>query len=393
MTTETTSTVLTFDNAMHTNGLSWSRRAAYRIAVGSFESTYNNSISIVQRDMTTNELLQVGVVEHYYPPTKLQFCPAAPSAGVDDGQSRDQLVTSGDYLRLWNLTDTTPQALDDSEGSAVGSHPDQSRNAEESAAPSEGEGGQQPPSSVPQSTIKKSKDKAVERKLVHTFKHSPKPGVSEDFCAPVTSFDWSADDPRLVAACSIDTTVSIWDVTAQEVTIHLIAHDKEVFDVAFQSRCTNIFATCSADGSVRVFDTRRLEHCTVVYENPSAKPMLRIAWNQVDSYYLAAISAESNDVVIFDVRYPAVSAGFLRGPHTAPLNSFAWAPHSSSALCTAGEDKKAIIWDAHDAARNEASSSLMYEAPGPINAVAWNPNPEHDWIAITFGKCVQMLHV
>jgi len=37
---------------------------------------------------------------------------------------------------------------------------------------------------------------------------------------------------------------------------HLIAYDKEVFDVAFVAGSEHIFASCGADGSVRMFDLR-----------------------------------------------------------------------------------------------------------------------------------------
>ena len=39
-----------------------------------------------------------------------------------------------------------------------------------------------------------------------------------DFCAPLTSFDWNVEDPRLIATSSIDTTCSIWDISAEKVS-------------------------------------------------------------------------------------------------------------------------------------------------------------------------------
>jgi WD40 repeat protein len=50
----------------------------------------------------------------------------------------------------------------------------------------------------------------------------------------------------------------------------LIAHDKEVFDVRFCANSTDVFVSCGADGSVRMFDLRSLEHSTIIYE-PTAK--------------------------------------------------------------------------------------------------------------------------
>ncbi len=38
--------------------------------------------------------------------------------------------------------------------------------------------------------------------------------------------------------------------------MQLIAHDKEVFDVAFATRGKDVFGSVGADGSVRIFDKR-----------------------------------------------------------------------------------------------------------------------------------------
>jgi len=38
-----------------------------------------------------------------------------------------------------------------------------------------------------------------------------------EYCAPITSFDWNVDDPNLLATSSIDTTCTIWDLNARKV--------------------------------------------------------------------------------------------------------------------------------------------------------------------------------
>lgn len=59
----------------------------------------------------------------------------------------------------------------------------------------------------------------------------------------------------------------------------LIAHDKEVYDIAWGG--SGVFASVSADGSVRVFDLRDKEHSTIIYETDKPdQPLLRLAWNK-----------------------------------------------------------------------------------------------------------------
>jgi len=83
--------------------------------------------------------------------------------------------------------------------------------------------------------------------------------LNSDSCAPLTSFDWNVTDPHMVGTCSIDTTCTIWDIETLQTKRQLIAHDKEVYDMSF-ARGKDVFGTVGADGSVRMFDLRSLEH-------------------------------------------------------------------------------------------------------------------------------------
>ncbi|KAH0969634.1 hypothetical protein GBA52_028560 [Prunus armeniaca] len=88
---------------------------------------------------------------------------------------------------------------------------------------------------------------------------------SSEFCGPLTSFDWNEAEPKRIGTSSIDTTCTIWDIEREAVDTQLIAHDKEVYDIAWGG--VGVFASVSADGSVRVFDLRDKEHSTIIYES------------------------------------------------------------------------------------------------------------------------------
>lgn len=78
-------------------------------------------------------------------------------------------------------------------------------------------------------------------------------------------------------------TCTIWDIEHQEIKAQLIAHDKEVYDIGFAVKDPNTFATTGADGSIRHFDIRSLQHSSILYEsqNPHGDPkaLLRLEWN------------------------------------------------------------------------------------------------------------------
>jgi WD repeat-containing protein 68 len=213
---------------------------------------------------------------------------------------------------------------------------------------------------------------------------------NSEFCAPLTSFDWNETDPNKLGTSSIDTTCTIWNVEKETPVTQLIAHDKEVYDIAF-ARGTEVFASVGADGSVRLFDLRSLEHSTIVYESPDLTPLLRLAWNKQDDYYLATFCMDSGKTIILDIRVPSSPAAELSG-HNACLNAIAWAPHSSSHICTAGDDAQALIWDLSSMPKPIEEPILAYSAEAEINQLQW-ASSQPEWIAISYGSKMQILRV
>ena len=347
-------------------GMGWSQREeedrGFRLALGSFVEEYANRVSIIQRrdayekavgtgvgrDRTAQALqrkagkdpndssafVQVAGFEHPYPATKILWSP-------DKTARRDLLATTGDYLRVWSVPDQREAA-----SAADAARVDQVA-------------------------------------LLNNNKNS-------EYCAPLTSFDWNESEPSLVGTSSIDTTCTIWDLSVPAVKTQLIAHDKEVYDIAF-ARGKDIFASVGADGSVRLFDLRTLEHSTIIYETSSLRPLLRLAWNKQDPNYLATVLADDPRTVVLDVRVPSIPVAEL-GAHQASVNSVAWAPHSSCHLCTCSDDCQALIWDLTALPKPVDDPILAYTADAEVNQLQWS-TAHQEWVAIAYNNTVQALHV
>lgn len=187
----------------------------------------------------------------------------------------------------------------------------------------------------------------------------------------------------------------MWDVSTQQLKTQLIAHDKEVYDFAFAVRGTNVFASVGADGSVRLFDLRQLEHSTIIYESQDMTPLLRLRWNKVDPNYLATVMMDSSQVIILDIRVPSVPVAKLEHRATmAPgnVNAVCWAPHSATHLASAGDGCQALIWDIAAVPKRIENASLTYNAQAPISNLQWAASFS-DWLAITHDNKVQVLRV
>lgn len=169
------------------------------------------------------EYVKTAEATHSYPVTRILWEP--PSS---QKQSTDLLATSGDHLRLWSLPNSQPL---------------QSSN---------------------------SITRPMNQREAPTSKLSPlallSNSKSPEHTAPITSLDWNTISPSLIITSSIDTTCTIWDIPTLTAKTQLIAHDKEVYDVRFCANSVDVFVSCGADGSVRMFDLRSLEHSTIIYE-------------------------------------------------------------------------------------------------------------------------------
>ncbi|KAF2318411.1 hypothetical protein GH714_006831 [Hevea brasiliensis] len=81
-----------------------------RIAVGSFIEEYSNRVEILSFDLETLSFKTHPTLslDHPYPPTKLMFHPAAPSSLR---KSSDLLASSGDFLRLWEVRESSVEPI------------------------------------------------------------------------------------------------------------------------------------------------------------------------------------------------------------------------------------------------------------------------------------------
>ncbi|KAI9051817.1 hypothetical protein LZ554_004080 [Drepanopeziza brunnea f. sp. 'monogermtubi'] len=375
---------------------------AGKVAVGSYLEDGHNFIQILDSQITPTpsesyvpgapkyglDFVKIAEATHSYPVTRLLWEP--PSA---QKQSTDLLATSGDHLRLWSLPSETPAAAPGNSISRPTNH------------------GRDMPASklTPLALLSNSK----------TPEHT----------APLTSLDWNTLSPSLIITSSIDTTCTIWDIPTLTAKTQLIAHDKEVFDVRFCANSVDVFVSCGADGSVRMFDLRSLEHSTIIYEpttkddkdgspggriSPTlaqqtmsyAPPLLRLAASPHDTHLLATFSQDSSLIRILDVRQPGQALLELRG-HGAPINCIEWSPSRRGTLASGADDSLVLIWDllsqstalappgpaitGAPASDNARGPTASWQCDYEVGNISWAPhsalsNDGGDWLGVSGGR-------
>ncbi|KII92490.1 hypothetical protein PLICRDRAFT_102733 [Plicaturopsis crispa FD-325 SS-3] len=393
-------------------------RSAFRLGIASFTEDYRNRIAIVglqdervlvEDDYTDYpDFVTLCEANHGYPATSLQWQPASAAgyAWAQKSSSTELLATTGDALRVWEYSSDAQPAMS-------------------------GYVGRQPSSS------------AGHRLTLKTALSGQSKVQSQSTGAPLTNFSWNEKAPSLVVTSSIDTTCTVWNIETASAITQLIAHDREVYDVAWLPGSTDIFVSVGADGSLRAFDLRSLEHSTILYETPAPKnvpppsaspsasarpptsPLLRIAFNPSDSNYMSTFHIDSSDIQILDMRSPGQPVMELRG-HRAQINALGWGSAENPLLATAGDDCQVMLWDLANFTQNAQSPRInqrlnsprpdvkkrvvtdpvmAYTASSEITNLAWSPQiapmtmpsghstAPGEWIAIASGKSIKALKV
>ena len=213
---------------------------------------------------------------------------------------------------------------------------------------------------------------------------------SQNYSGPITSMAWNKENPTILGVCSVDTTCTIWDLAKSEVKMLLIAHDKEVYDIAF-GKNENVFLTTGADGSIRMFDTRALDTCSILFESQDNSPITRISWNFNDPNFVAALLLDRNYIYIIDQRMTNSPYAFLTY-HTNVVNALSWAPHSNAYITSVGDDKNAFIWDIQMISNRTEEPVMNYNSEFEIDNVSWSECHD-EWIGITGSNNLQLLKI
>eukprot|EP00930_Biecheleria_cincta_P006569 TRINITY_DN107596_c0_g1_i1.p1 TRINITY_DN107596_c0_g1~~TRINITY_DN107596_c0_g1_i1.p1 ORF type:complete len:353 (-),score=67.67 TRINITY_DN107596_c0_g1_i1:101-1135(-) len=334
-------TVMSYDTSWNAYALAWSQKpdARFRLAVGSCIEKDMNHIHVVEQNGESKKLELVGEVQSKFPPTKLMWQPASAN-----GSKSDLLVSSTTTLNLYKY-----------------------------------EQGQLLPYVVLQNT----------RSQKQTSQNLP----------PITSFDWSTVRPDKLGAASVDTTCTIWNLERQKIETQLIAHDKAVYDIAF-SKQESLFASVGADGSVRLFDQRNLEHSTIIYEESPSAPLLRLAWNKSNSNHIATLALDCSGVKIIDIRRPSVAMGSLKHGEGC-VNCITWAPHSQNHLLCGMEDGYSVIWDVSEVMPSKTATAdkpknpmaeVVLDCDSEIYQSQW-PMSNPDYVALGMARQVRVLQI
>ena len=153
-------------------------------------------------------------------------------------------------------------------------------------------------------------------------------------------------DKNGFASCSVDGTVKVWDIRKPGGSVMTFTgHEGDVNCVEFMPSDGNALGTCGQDGTVRLFDLRasnQLASYGGVNNESEMEGFTKISFS--GSGRLLFVGHSDGNVYAYDVLSDRTGPAFsLQGAHEKSVSSIGVSPRGN-ALCTASWDGVLKIW-------------------------------------------------
>jgi len=123
-------------------------------------------------------------------------------------------------------------------------------------------------------------------------------------------------------------------------------HEKSVEDLQWSPSEKEVFASCSADKTIKFWDTRA-KKAALSFQAASCDVNV-LAWNNKVTYLLAS-GSDDGSFSVWDLRTlksgsKCESVGHFKW-HSDQITSLEWDPHDESTIAASGADGQVTIWD------------------------------------------------
>ncbi|XP_011862638.1 PREDICTED: glutamate-rich WD repeat-containing protein 1 [Vollenhovia emeryi] len=235
-------------------------------------------------------------------------------------------------------------------------------------------------------TYRNKYDKNADIKPIYTFKGH----LSEGF-----GLDWSRTEPGTLASgdCKgnihiwrIDSSGTSWYVDQRPYNSHAL-HSVE--DLQWSPNEKNVLASCSVDKSIRIWDMRASAQnaCMLTVHDAHTADVNVISWNPTESQFMVS-GGDDGLLHVWDLRrFGADGASPLATfkQHTAPVTTVEWHPTESTVFASGGADDQIAQWDLSveaDEAEQPQDSVLaklppqllfIHQGQSDIKELHWHP--------------------
>ncbi|TFJ97299.1 60 kDa SS-A/Ro ribonucleoprotein [Platysternon megacephalum] len=164
------------------------------------------------------------------------------------------------------------------------------------------------------------------------------------------AMDWSPLVPGRLVTGDSNKNIHLWSPKADG-TWHVdqrpfTAHTASVEDLQWSPTEATVFASCSADGSIRVWDVRAApgRACMLTASQAHTSDVNVISWNRHEPFLLSG--GDDGALHVWDLRlFQTGTSVATFKQHTAPVTSVEWHPTDGGVFAAAGADNQVTQWD------------------------------------------------
>ncbi|CAH1098473.1 unnamed protein product [Psylliodes chrysocephalus] len=186
------------------------------------------------------------------------------------------------------------------------------------------------------------KEQANSVKPIFTFTGHQKEGFAMDWCPTVPGTLATGDCKRDIHIWKPNNNMAGWTVDQRP----LVGHTDSVEDIQWSPNEKSVLASCSVDKSIRVWDVRAppSKACMLSADQAHESDVNVINWNKNEPFIVSG--GDDGVLHIWDLRKfkdKTPLATFKH--HTEPVVSIEWHPTDSAVFASAGADNQIALWD------------------------------------------------
>lgn len=162
------------------------------------------------------------------------------------------------------------------------------------------------------------------------------------------AIDWSPKVPGRLVSGDCKKNIHVWEPqeggTWKVDQRPFSSHSKSVEDLQWSTTEATVFASCSVDQSIRIWDIRAPPNSMLSANEAHSSDINVISWNRTEPFILSG--GDDGLLKVWDLRqfqsgHPVAS--FKQ--HSAPVTSVEWNPIDSSVFAASGADDVVSQWD------------------------------------------------
>lgn len=161
------------------------------------------------------------------------------------------------------------------------------------------------------------------------------------------AIDWSPVKAGRLITGDCSKNIYLWDSHESSWAVDMVpfhGHEDSVEDIQCSPNEPNVFATCSVDKTIRIWDTREKKR-SMLFVVGHKTDVNVISWNRKVSHLLCS-GADDGIVKVWDLRnFKSSSPAANFKWHRGPITSIQWHPSDESILAVSSADHSVSTWD------------------------------------------------